>query len=156
MRLLALVILVAGCAKDPGNTPGFIDVPGNSTLEIQVPAGVHPMKGQHGLQSDDKTFTLIVEHPRAEDAADVAALKAKLADVATDMTVQTTSDGWLATYAMKQVRLDESEHILGYGLQMRRTIDGRVYKCAAGMLPTKESLDPVIKACNSIQPKQKR
>jgi hypothetical protein len=162
-RRLLLLPVVAACSRAP-NTPGYVDVPGNPLLEIQVPAGVH--RAKRGFESSDKRLNFSVWHARGDDASDLSSLKAKLGEnVKTWLSTDTTPDGFVATYSMAQTafvqvedppdgeKLDIREYPETYAVRVRRTIRGRIYMCGGGNLPTKESLDPIIKACASVKAK---
>lgn len=152
-NLLVAVLLIAACDKKAakvedkkpvGNSPGFVDVPGSTNLEIKVPDGVHPMQGLSGFENDDKSFTMIIK-PQGDDAADIATLKSKIGENVKEwLSEQTLADGWVATYV---------EDGGTFGLQMRRKLGDETFKCAAGSLKTKESLEPIIKACSSMKKK---
>jgi hypothetical protein len=126
MRARLLLLLAVVACRDH-NTPGYVDVPGIPLLEIKAPP-------------DTK---VAVRRAAGEDAEDLDALKAKLGDRVSWLSTETTPDGFVATYSMAQ----------SFAVQVRRTIRGRIYMCGGANLPTKESLDPIIKACASLKAK---
>lgn len=94
------------------------------------------------------------------EAEDLASLKDRTKSAVREwLREEPTADGWIATYSSPRLdnvqdergQVERKEVGLDYGVYVRRTIDGKPYKCVA-RLPKREDIDAVVAACKTAMP----
>ena len=98
----------------------------------------------------------------ASEASDIATLKQRsAAAVSKWLTEQPTSDGWIVTYEIprveqvqdeKTLRMEPKQVGLDFGVYVRRTIDGKQYKCVTTHIAKREDIQRVVDACKTAKP----
>jgi hypothetical protein len=96
------------------------------------------------------------------EAADIATLKARTSGAVSKwLTEEPTADGWIVTYEMPRVEQVQDEKTLvmkptqvglDFGVYVRRTIDGKQYKCVTTHITKREDIARVVDACKKATP----
>jgi hypothetical protein len=96
------------------------------------------------------------------EAADIATLKARTSGAVSKwLTEEPTSDGWIVTYEIprveqvqdeKTLKMEPKQVGLDFGVYVRRTIDGKQYKCVTTHITRREDIARVVDACKKATP----
>ncbi|MBU1238205.1 hypothetical protein KKF84_17210 [Myxococcota bacterium] len=136
--------------------PGFKKIPNINGLVADVPAVAVPngIGGAAGFHSKDNSFSFTLREIKG--AAQKETFKKAKKDIKAMffkkmIKAKKTKDGWVFIYHMKNPNEKTSKKIpVIFSFEIKRTIEGKVYKCYGG-IEVEKGMDDVIKACNSIK-----